>query len=242
MRKNTLAVTVSHHPPEAPEAELITRTFGTSPAELSAMRAWLLSERVDHVALKATYSYWKTVFNILEDTFTTWVIDPVFLKTLPGRGTVEKDPAWLAELLRQGLLKPGFVPKHVRHTLRDLVHYRKSLMDERDREVTRIRKLLGRTNLPGQTVSGWDLARRTLPPAFPQEETGPRPPAKTADPVCAVFVGPRTHSPAQATGDGQLSLLARQLEHLAYLDRQIDALDEELTAQTRPFREARKLS
>ncbi|MDA8336179.1 MAG: transposase [Peptococcaceae bacterium] len=139
--KKEITVTVSHHPPEAREAETLTRTFGTSPAGSDTLRAWLLAERVDHVAVKATCAYWKPVFNKLEDTFTTWVVDPLLLKALPGRGD-EPEPAWLAALLRQGLLTRNIVPQHVRRTLRQLLDYRQSLMEERDREVTRIRKLL----------------------------------------------------------------------------------------------------
>ena len=76
VHKRTVTATVSHHPAEVAKAKMVTRTFGTFTDELITMREWLVVEGVTHVAMEATGSYWKPVFNVLEDTFATWVVNP----------------------------------------------------------------------------------------------------------------------------------------------------------------------
>ncbi|HUW64186.1 MAG TPA: transposase [Spirochaetia bacterium] len=243
VHRNTLMATVSHHPPEVPKPKMLTRTFEAFTDDLTALREWLLAERVTHVALKATCSYWKPAFNILEDTFTTWVINPVLLKALPGRRTGVEDSAWLAELLQQGLLCASLMPKNVQRELRDLVRYRKSLMDERAREIARIQKVLRMTNNKlGSVISDLlGVSWRTMVPAFLQGQCDPHQPVETADPKVRGSVDSVPRTLPDGIADSRCRLLAKQLGHLAYLDREIETLDEELSAQTRPFREARKL-
>jgi transposase len=61
------------------------------------------------------------------------------MKAIPGRKTDSKDSEWLADLLRHGLLKASFIPPAPIRELRDLSRYRKSLVQERAREVNRVR-------------------------------------------------------------------------------------------------------
>ena len=42
------------------------RTFGTTTDELLALGDWLCTSGATHVAMEATGSYWKPVYNILE--------------------------------------------------------------------------------------------------------------------------------------------------------------------------------
>jgi transposase len=50
------------------EARKQIRRFGTIIAELERLRDWLKQEEVTHVVMESTGSYWKPVFNVLEDT------------------------------------------------------------------------------------------------------------------------------------------------------------------------------
>jgi hypothetical protein len=52
------------------EREQHVRTFGTTAAELLALRDWLEAHGVTHVAMESTGVYWKPVFYVLEDGFT----------------------------------------------------------------------------------------------------------------------------------------------------------------------------
>jgi len=58
-----------------------------------------------------------------------------------------KDSQWLADLLRHGLLKASFIPPKPVRELRDLMHYRKTLVAERVDEVNRLQKVLETANI-----------------------------------------------------------------------------------------------
>jgi Transposase len=55
----------------AANEEPSTRTlcFDTTVAALTRLREWLLAERITHVVMESTGSYWVPIFNILEDHF-----------------------------------------------------------------------------------------------------------------------------------------------------------------------------
>jgi transposase len=50
-----------------------------------------------------------------------------------------KDAEWIADLLRHGLLKASFIPSKPIRDLRDLLRYRKTLVQERAQEINRLR-------------------------------------------------------------------------------------------------------
>ncbi len=53
----------------------------------------------------------------------------------------------MADLLRHGLLRAGFVPPRAQRELRELVRYRSSLIHERSRVVQRLQKTLEGANV-----------------------------------------------------------------------------------------------
>src|SRR6266542_5338962 len=91
--------------PSGPPQKLV-RTCGTLTDELLALGDWLTSESITHVALEATGSYWKAVWNMLEGRFELLLVNTQHIKAVPGRKTDVKDAEWIADLLRHGLLKP----------------------------------------------------------------------------------------------------------------------------------------
>jgi len=129
-------------------------TFGTMTRELLRMVDWLLARGVTHVAMESTGIFWRPVFNLLEGHgITLLVVNARHVKAVPGRKTDVKDAEWLADLLRHGLLKPSFVPERWQRELRDLVRYRKLLVEERARMVTRIQKVLEGANIKLSSVA-----------------------------------------------------------------------------------------
>jgi len=47
--------------------ERVIRSFSTMTADLLVMADWLAAERCTHVAMESTGSYWKPVYNLLEE-------------------------------------------------------------------------------------------------------------------------------------------------------------------------------
>ena len=124
------------------------RTFGTVTAELLRLSDWLQEEGVTTVAMESTGVYWKPVFNVLETTgLELLVVNAQHIKAVPGRKTDVKDAEWIADLLRHGLVRASFIPSRPQRELRELVRYRKTVVEQRSHLVQRIQKLLEGANI-----------------------------------------------------------------------------------------------
>ena len=69
------------------------------------------------------------------------------MKALPGLKTDVKDAEWITDLLRHGLLKASYIPEREQRELREISRYRKSLIEERSREINRLQKMLEGANI-----------------------------------------------------------------------------------------------
>ena len=124
------------------------REFGATTRELLEMADWLKSGGCEMIAMESTGSYWKPLYNILETCdLKAIVVNAGHIKNVPGRKTDVKDAAWIAELLQHGLLKASYIPDKDQRELRELVKYRKSLTEERTRELNRLQKMLEGANI-----------------------------------------------------------------------------------------------
>jgi transposase len=100
------------------------------------------------VAMESTGSYWKPIYNILELlNLDVIVVNAHHMKSVPGRKTDVKDAEWIAQLLQHGLLKASYIPDKEQRELREIVRYRKSLVQERSREINRLEKTLEGANI-----------------------------------------------------------------------------------------------
>jgi len=214
------------------------RTFGTLTDELLALGDWLASQGVTHIALEATGSYWKPVWNLLEGRFELLLANAQHIKTVPGRKTDVKDAEWIADLLRHGLLKPSFVPDRPQRELRELTRYRTSLIQERGAEINRLQKVL-----EGANIKLGDVASDVL--------------GKSARQMLERIVGGATETEAAALAQlarGRLRekiphleralagrvaahqrfMLAHQLAHIDFLDETIERVSGEIGERLRP--------
>jgi transposase len=74
------------------------KTFGTTLADLLALRDWLEAHEVTHVAMESTGVYWKPVYYVLEERVTCLLVNAAHLKRVPGRKTDLQDCAWIASI------------------------------------------------------------------------------------------------------------------------------------------------
>lgn len=124
------------------------RQFGSTSEELRTLTSWLLSESCQMVAMESTGSYWKPLYNILElSGLEAMVVNARDMRNVPGRKTDIKDAEWIADLLQHGLLKASFIPDRKQRELREASRYRKSLIEERARELNRLQKMLEGGNI-----------------------------------------------------------------------------------------------
>ena len=129
------------------------RDFGTNTSEIKALANWLLEERCEMIAMESTGVYWKPLYNLFELMgLEAIIVNASHMKALPGRKTDVKDAEWIADLLRHGLLKASFIPDREQRELRDIARYRKSLIEERAREINRLQKILEGANIKLDSV------------------------------------------------------------------------------------------
>lgn len=124
------------------------REFGATTRELLELADWLKEGGCEMSAMESTASYWKPLYNILESNdLKAMVVNAHHMKAVPGRKTDVKDAEWIADLLQHGLLKASYIPDRQQRELRELVRYRKSLVEERSRELNRLQKMLEGANI-----------------------------------------------------------------------------------------------
>ncbi|HLQ16020.1 MAG TPA: IS110 family transposase [Candidatus Eisenbacteria bacterium] len=218
-----------------------TRTFGTMTHELLEFVAWLEQERVTHVAMESTGVYWKPVFNLLEGRdFELLVVNARHTKAVPGRKTDVKDAEWLADLLRHGLLRASFVPDRSQRELRELVRYRRTLIHEKTRLITRVQKVLEGANIKlGDVASNvMGLSGRAMLKELAAGNTDSVAMAELA----LSNLRPKRQRLALAlegtVGAHQRFLLRSQIELIEMMEKQIDAINGEVEERMRPFQPA----
>lgn len=124
-----------------------TQTFPTMTTDLLALADWLGSQGVSDVAMESTGEFWKPIYNLLEGNFTVLLVNAQHIKTVPGRKTDVCDAAWIAQLLRMGLLRGSFIPPLAQRDLRDLTRKRTSQVQRKAQVVNELPKVLEWANV-----------------------------------------------------------------------------------------------
>lgn len=225
--------------------ERITQTFGTMTDDLLTLVDWLNAKGVTHVAMESTGVYWKPVYNLLEAAgFNVIVVNAHDMKAVPGRKTDVKDAEWIADLLRHGLLKASFIPDRPQRELRELVRYRKSLIEERAREVNRVQKVLEGANIKLASVATdvLGVSGRAMLEAMIAGKADPKDLAAMAKGRLQKKKDELERALQGQVGVHQRMLLATQLRHVDFLDEEIAKLSEEIATRMDPFAEALQLA
>ena len=216
-----------------------TRTFGTTTRQLMALAAWLGEMEVTHVAMESTGVFWKPVVNLMEDRFTVWVVNAHHIKAVPGRKTDVKDAEWIADLLRHGLLRPSFIPERSQRELRELVRYRRSLVQERSREANRVQKVLEGANIKLGSVASDVLGAsgRMMLAALAEGEDDPAVLAGMAKGRLREKLDALEEALEGVMGSHQRFMLGTQLRRLSTLDADIERLDDEVARRVGPHKD-----
>ena len=129
------------------------RTFRTMTRDLEALRDWLKAAEVTHVGMESTGVYWRPVYAVLEGHFELIVGNARHIRNVPGRKTDVKDAEWIADLVRHGLIAKSFVPARPLRELRELLRYRRKLVESQSAERNRLLKLLETANIKLASVA-----------------------------------------------------------------------------------------
>ena len=211
--------------------------FKTTVHDLLALRDWLEALGVNQVAMEATGVYWKPCWAILEDRFELMLVNARHVKQVPGRKTDVKDAQWLCQLLEAGLLKPSFVPPKPIRTLRNLTRYRKTQINDRQRESSRLHKILEDTGIKLGCVATDILGKsgRDMLDALVTGTTDPTMLAELARGKLRAKI-PALKEALEGRFDSEHALIISQiLAHLDFLDEAIDRLSAEIEERIAPF-------
>ena len=222
------------------------RKFRAFYGVLREMTRWLASLGVTHVAMEATGIYTMPVFHALMEPGSfeqVLVCNAAHVKNVPGRKTDAVDAAWLAQLLECGLLAGSFIPPENVKALRDVVRYRKKLVEQRSSEIQRLGGVLQDAGIKLDsvasaidTVSGLDMIRALIDGerrgAVLADLARGRMRAKIADLSLAL----------EGRFDQHHALMCTlHLEHIASLNEMITRLDAQVEQMMAPFTRHRDL-
>lgn len=120
------------------DGELIEKVFGVLTFQLNQMRDLLLTHHVDEVSMESTSVYWIPIWRILAPHFHLRLVNPYFIKQLPGHKSDVADAQWIAECTMKGLVSSSFVPPE---DIQQLRQYDRRIFDLDEEIVRKLSKL-----------------------------------------------------------------------------------------------------
>jgi len=222
-----------------PEGKEI-QTFSTKTIFLIKLMDWIRSHGCTHVAMESTGVYWKPIVNLIEaEEMEFFVVNAQHMKAVPGRKTDVKDAEWIAQLLRHGLLTASFVPDRNQRELRELVRYRRSIIEERSRQLNRIQKVLEGANIKlGSVVS--DIMGVSAKEMLNAIADGEEDPTKLAGMARRSLKRKKDELELALRGyvnPHQRMMLKTILTHIDFLTEQIEKLDLEVAQRVSSYQE-----
>jgi len=233
--KKVLSVCVMAGPLEG-EPRVESRSFGTMIADLERLRDWLKQEGVTHVVMESTGSYWKPVFNVLEDAVQVYLANPKEVKNRKGHKTDKKDGWWLAHLLRHAMIHPSFIPPRAIRELRDLTRRRKRLLGAGASERNRVQKVLEDANVKlGNVLSNvFGVSGQLMLEALLRGEGKPEDVAQFAQrrakqKIPEIIAALEGHQ----MSDHHRRMIRYSVAHMRFVEEQIEQLDQDIAAKIR---------
>jgi transposase len=205
-------------------------------AEVLALAGRLLADRVELVVMESTSDYWRIWYYVLESCgLRVWLVSASQARQLAGRPKTDRlDAQWIARLAEMGLLRPSFVPPPEIRALRDLARTRLQLVRDRTREWQRMEKLLdGALFKLSSALSS--LARtktaRVILEAVADGEDDPRAlAALAAGNVKGGRAAIERSLEGMMIGAHHPALIRVHLDHIAFLDRSVAAVEDDIEA------------
>lgn len=122
--------------------------FGVLTAELEQLGAILQRHDVNEVCMESTSVYWIPVWRVLEPYVVEMkLVNPYFIKQLPGKKSDVRDAEWIATCLLKDLIRGSYVPADIIQQLRQ---YNRRIFDlnaECVRKLCKLDALMQRCNI-----------------------------------------------------------------------------------------------
>jgi len=207
------------------------RSFSTLNEDLENLRHWLHNNGCTHVAMESTGSYWRPIYNVLDDGQIEVILaNSQHVKNLRGHKTDRNDARWLAHLLRHGMIRASYIPDRATRELRDLTRRRKQMVGCAVDERNRVQRVLQEANVQVGAVlsdlfgeSGLKMLEGLMNPDATPEEIADLA-VKQARKKIPVL---RKALEGHRMTEHHRTLIRHCMEHLAFLEEEIADLDRE---------------
>ena len=112
--------------------------FGTLTSELERLASDLEAHDVSLVGMESTSVYWRPVWKRLASVCEQKLVNPYFIKQLPGKKSDVKDAEWIATCLGKDLIRGSYVPEE---RIQQLRLYDRRVHDLNHEIVTKLNRL-----------------------------------------------------------------------------------------------------
>lgn len=213
----------------------VENRFGTFTQDLFRLRDHLTEHRIKDVIMESTGVYWKPLYRVLSAAgINVRVANALKVKQIPMEKTDKKDAVWLAKLLMNDMVKPGFIPSEQQESMRSFTRMRTKYIQQTTRVKNQIVKVLEQSNFKIRSIVS-DISTKTgmkLTAAISKGETN----TEDLIALCHCSVRKRQTDERLAlafegrlTAAGRLQLIML-LEDLAYLQKQKAVTNQQITA------------
>jgi len=124
------------------------RRYGTFTQDLEALADWLVSLKIESVAMESTGIYWVNLYDILESRgIEVCLANARYVRNVPGRKSDISDSAWIQQLHSYGLLTGSFIAEGKIRELRAYVRQRENLEKQKALQLNLMGKSLQLLNV-----------------------------------------------------------------------------------------------
>ena len=127
--------------------EIFENVYGVLTHQLHVMCRDMKKHSVTEVSMESTSVYWIPIWRILEPHFQLKLVNPYFIRQLPGRKSDVKDAQWIAECTLKDLIRGSFVPPE---RIQQLRQYDRRIFDldaEIVRKLSKLDAVMQRCNI-----------------------------------------------------------------------------------------------
>ncbi len=122
--------------------------FGVLTPDLERLASVLQEHEVNEVCMESTSIYWMPVWRVLEPYVVELkLVNPYFIKQLPGKKSDVKDAEWIATCLLKDLIRGSYVPDDIIQQLRQYDRRISDLNAECVRKLGKLDAALQRCNI-----------------------------------------------------------------------------------------------
>lgn len=121
--------------------------FGVLTPELERMAGIMQEYDVQEACMESTSIYWMPVWRVLEPYVSLKLVNPFFIRQLPGKKSDVKDAEWIATCLLKNLVSGSYVPEELIQQLRQYDRRISDLNSEIVRKLGKLDTAMQRCNI-----------------------------------------------------------------------------------------------